>query len=220
MKWRDQPLAILDCETTGVDPARARIVEVAIRVVSPGAGTFAKSWLVDPGMPIPAEVSAIHGITDDMLRDAPTFNEMAHELWMLVSACIPVAFNAKFDRQMLINEYLRARMDPPSFLYAPPSWIDALVWARAHEPNQSRAAGNFKLGAVAKRYSVAEGRAHRAAGDTETTERVLAHLGAVDGLMPETIDELLSEQLALAAEHEAGFLRWLANKKRNERKAA
>lgn len=219
MNWRDSTLCILDTETTGVDPARHRVVEVAIRVASPGQPVFSKSWLVNPGVPV-GESAAIHGITDEMLRGARGFHDMAHELAMLVSSGIPAAFNAKFDRQMLINEYLRARIDPPAFLFAPPSWIDGLVWARAHEPNQSRSAGNFKLGAVAKRYGVAIGTAHRAEGDAETTAGVLAHLAAVDGLMPATLEEVLSEQLALAAEHEAGFLRWLANKKCNERKAA
>lgn len=219
MNWRTKPLAIIDTETTGVDPARHRVVEVAVRIVSPGAAVFAKSWLVDPGVPV-GESTAIHGITDDMLTNAPTFHDVAHEIWMLVSACVPVAFNAKFDRQMLINEYLRARIDPPVFLHAPPSWIDVLVWARHHEPDQPRSTGNFKLGAVAKRHGLEVGTTHRAAGDCETTANVLAHLAAVDGLMPERLDDLLDEQLALAAEHDAGFLRWLANRKRNERKAA
>lgn len=204
--WRTEPLAILDTETTGTDAARHRVVEVAIRIVSPGQQAFAKSWLLNPGCPV-GEASAIHGITDDMLNGAPTFHDIAHELHMLVSACIPVAYNARFDRSMLIAEYLRARIDPPSFLFAPPSWLDVLVWAREHEP-YAKGAGRHKLTNVAARMGVGIGTAHRAAGDCETTANVLERLATVPGLIPERLDDLLSRQRVLAAKNEASFLEW------------
>lgn len=217
MIWRTHPLAIVDTETTGVDPAVARIVEVAIRIVSPGQPTFAKSWLVDPGIRIPPECTAIHGITDDMMTDAPTFHEIAHEIWMLVSGCIPVAYNAKFDRALLIAEYLRARIEVPPYLHAGAPWIDPLAWARAHEP-YAKGAGRYKLGAVAARFGVEIGTAHRAAGDCETTAGVLEKLAAVPDLMPESLDELHMQQRVLNARNEVSFLEWL--QKQPKRKEA
>jgi DNA polymerase-3 subunit epsilon len=209
MNWRTQPLAIIDTETTGTDPARHRVVEVAIRIVSPGQEPFCKSWLVDPGTPIPAEATAIHGITTGMLADAPIFHEVAHELWMLISACIPVAYNARFDRAMLLAEYLRARIDPPEFLFAPPTWIDVLAFARnSKNRGDPHTSGRFKLGAVAARYGVPIGTAHRAAGDCETTHGVLTALAAEPTTMPSDLALLLAKQ----KKHQTRFDEFMANK--------
>jgi DNA polymerase III subunit epsilon len=222
VNWREQPIAVLDTETGGTDIARHRVCEVAIRIISPGQPVFAKSWLVDPGSPIPAEATKVHGITDEMVRNAPTFHDVAHELWMLVSACIPAAYNARFDRAMLIAEYLRARIDPPEFLHAGKPFIDVLAWARASEPRLSNGNGNFKLAKCAERNGVAVGTAHRAAGDCETTAGLLKHLaGATWGdtgepVMPETIEELMLQQRVLIADNELGYARWAARQPKKE----
>jgi DNA polymerase-3 subunit epsilon len=209
VNWRTSPIAIIDTETTGVDHCVARIVEVAIRIVRPGGASLAKSWLVNPGVDIPAEVIAIHGITDEMIRDAPTFAELADEIRTLVSGCIPTAYNAKYDRSILIAEYLRAQRDAPCFLRNDQPWIDVLAWARAHEP-YAKGKGRHKLGNVAARLGVGIGTAHRAAGDCETTASVLEKLSAVPRLMPEALDDLHMQQRVLNAKNEAGFLEWLA----------
>lgn len=225
MNWREHPIVVIDTETGGTDIARHRVCEVAIRIVTPGQPVFAKSWLLDPGSPIPAEATKVHGITDEMVRGQPAFHAIAHELAMLVSSGIPTAYNARFDRAMLIAEYLRARLEVPSWLHAGQSFIDVLAWARDNEPKLSRGNGNFKLGNVAKRLGVPVGTAHRAAGDCETTAGLLEHLAGttwVDAgqnevpLMPSDLDELMAIQRVLIAENEAGYARWAANQPRKE----
>ena len=226
MNWRDQPIVFLDTETGGTDIARHRVVEVAIRIVQPDQAAFAKSWLIDPGSPIPAEATKVHGVTDEMVCGAPTFRAMGHELAMLASSGIPAAYNARFDRAMLIAEYLRAQLEVPSWLHAGQPFIDVLPWARSNEPNLHNGNGNFKLGNVAKRNGVAVGTAHRAAGDCETTAGLLKHLAGATWVDPETdaelplipqdLDELMRVQRVLIAENEAGYARWAARQPKKE----
>ena len=75
-----KPLAFIDLETTGINPGTDRIVEIAIvKILTDGTRSI-KRKLVNPGMPIPKGSSDIHGITDEMVKDAPTFKQVAQEL--------------------------------------------------------------------------------------------------------------------------------------------
>src|SRR5438270_14068809 len=73
----DRPLAVLDLETTGVDPKLDRIIEVSVLKLLPGGGHDHRTRRVNPGVPIPPEATAVHGITDDDVADSPTFRAIA-----------------------------------------------------------------------------------------------------------------------------------------------
>ncbi len=107
-----KPLAIIDLETTGVNPGTDRIVEIAIvKILADGTKTV-KRKLVNPGIPIPKTASDIHGITDEMVKDAPTFKQMAQELKQVLDGCDFSGYNSnRFDIPLLMEEFLRAGVD-------------------------------------------------------------------------------------------------------------
>jgi len=107
-----KPIAFIDLETTGVNPGRDRILEIAIIKISPDGSIVKKRKLINPEMPIPAESSAIHGITDDMVKDAPTFRQAANEVKQFLEGCDIGGYNSnKFDIPMLVEEFLRNEID-------------------------------------------------------------------------------------------------------------
>lgn len=214
MTWRTAPLVVLDTETTGTDATCDRIVEIAaVRLDSTGPSKF--HHLLNPCRPI-GPASEIHGIFDADVESAPSFEHIAHELNDFVGTARCVAYNARFDRAMLVAEYLRTGRDAPPWLRAGAHWIDPLVWVRARDP-YAKGAGRHKLGAAAERLGVTPGTAHRALGDCETTAGVLR---ALMPTMPDDIDELIMKQRILAAENEASFLRWLQKQSKQEKKVA
>ncbi|MBC7422145.1 MAG: 3'-5' exonuclease [Ferruginibacter sp.] len=106
------PIAFIDLETTGVNLSTDRIVEVAIIKILPDNTRQVKRKLINPQMPIPAVVTAIHGITDEMVKDAPTFKQAGNELKMFIENCDMAGYNSnRFDIPMLMEEFLRAGMD-------------------------------------------------------------------------------------------------------------
>ncbi len=107
-----RPIAFIDLETTGVNLSTDRIVEVAIIKILPDNARQVKRKLINPQMPIPAVVTAIHGITDEMVKDAPTFKQAGNELKMFIENCDMAGYNSnRFDIPMLMEEFLRAGMD-------------------------------------------------------------------------------------------------------------
>ncbi len=103
-----RPIAFIDLETTGVNISVDRIVELAIVKVLPDGSKQVKRKLINPLMPIPAGASAIHGITDDMVKDAPSFKQVANEVKQFIDNCDLGGYNSnRFDVPMLIEEFLR-----------------------------------------------------------------------------------------------------------------
>ncbi len=106
------PIIFLDLETTGVDVSRDRIVEISLVKVMPGGDREVKTRRVNPEMPIPAEATAIHGITDDDVKDAPPFRALARSLASYMEGCDLGGYNSnRFDIPMLVEEFLRAGVD-------------------------------------------------------------------------------------------------------------
>ena len=206
--WRTTRIAMLDCETTGKDPNTERIVEVACVIAEGGEIIASKSWLVHPQCSIPPDTTAIHGITDAMVRGAPAFADVALDLFSMVGEAIPAAYNAPFDRSFISAEWDRLGLDVPPFaLLASTKWIDPLVWIRRAQKYEK----SKKLGDVARRMNIDAGEAHRATSDAETALRILFKLGT-DRRMPATLDDLLARQVVLAAEQEADYAAWRARK--------
>ena len=101
-----------DLETTGVNVSNDRIVEISVVKINIDKTEDSKTWLINPTIPIPAKVSVIHGITDEMVKDKPNFSELASEISGFIKDCHLAGFNSnKFDVPMLIEEFLRADFD-------------------------------------------------------------------------------------------------------------
>lgn len=108
-----KPIAIIDLETTGVNVGTDKIIEIAIVKFLPGSNQpLKKRKLINPGRPIPEAASAVHGITDDMVKDAPTFDKVADELRQFLDNCDLAGYNSnRFDIPMLMEEFMRIRLD-------------------------------------------------------------------------------------------------------------
>ena len=172
----DQPLAVIDTETTGRDPSRGdRVIEIGIVYFDRGEVSARHSLLVDPGIPIPADSTAVHGITDAHVKGKPRFDAIVREVIGLLAGRIPVAYNAGFDRGFVFSEMRKAGVALNNDRSLPPAlrnnveWIDPLVWARALQTN----AKGYKLGEVAARLNVSIVQAHRATDDAEAAGQVL-----------------------------------------------
>lgn len=104
-----RPLAFFDIESTGINPVLDRIVELAIVKVAPDGTQTRFRRLVNPEMPIPKESSDIHGISDEMVKDAPTFKLIAEQVHDFLADCDLGGYNSnRFDIPMLVEEFLRA----------------------------------------------------------------------------------------------------------------
>lgn len=107
-----RPIAFIDLETTGVNLSSDRIIEIAIVKVMTDGTRQVKRKLINPQIPIPPASSEIHGITDDMVKDAPTFKQVANELKQFVESCDLGGYNSnRFDIPLLMEEFLRAGLD-------------------------------------------------------------------------------------------------------------
>lgn len=107
-----KPIVFFDLETTGVQVAKDRIVEIAILKVFPNGNKESKTWLVNPTIPIPEVTTAIHGISDEKVANEPTFKELANEISELIHNCDLAGYNSnKFDIPLLAEEFLRVGID-------------------------------------------------------------------------------------------------------------
>jgi DNA polymerase III subunit epsilon len=107
-----RPIAFIDLETTGVNLSTDRIVEIAIVKIQPDNSRQTKRKLINPTIPIPKEVSDLHGITDEMVKDAPTFKTAANELKQFIEGCDLGGYNSnRFDIPLLMEEFLRADIE-------------------------------------------------------------------------------------------------------------
>lgn len=104
-----RPLAVIDLETTGTNVATDRIIEIAVIKIMPDRSVQNKVKRINPGMPIPAATTAIHGISDDDVKDAPVFKQVANEYRQFLENCDIAGYNSnRFDIPMLVEEFLRA----------------------------------------------------------------------------------------------------------------
>jgi DNA polymerase-3 subunit epsilon len=107
-----RPLAFFDLETTGVNVASDRIVEISILKAMPDGTEDVKTMRINPGIPIPLESSLIHGIYDEDIKNAPTFKQAGEELARFLDDCDLAGYNSnRFDIPVLMEEFLRAGID-------------------------------------------------------------------------------------------------------------
>ncbi|AOW21918.1 3'-5' exonuclease [Urechidicola croceus] len=107
-----KPIVFFDLETTGINIANDRIVEISILKVFPNGNKESKTWLVNPEIEIPKEASDIHGITNERVVTEPTFKELASQVSDMIKGCDLAGFNSnRFDIPLLAEEMLRAEVD-------------------------------------------------------------------------------------------------------------
>jgi DNA polymerase-3 subunit epsilon len=160
----DRPLAVLDLETTGTNPQSDRIVEVAVLTYFPDSKPVRFHRLINPGVPIPEEASAVHGITDEDVADRRQFEAIAERLADRLKGCDLAGFNLRrFDLPVLLAEFARAGV---KFTVAGRAVIDVMQIYHAREPRDLAAALRFYCGR-------AHPGAHGAKADAEATAAVL-----------------------------------------------
>jgi DNA polymerase-3 subunit epsilon len=182
-RWHDMRVAVVDLETTGFDPLADRVVEIAVVVFSGGREVRRDNWLVDPCIPIPAEATAVHGISNEDVAGKPYWHEVAKMAQQAIGEAIPCAYNSKFE---------------DSFFPQQSPWIDPLVWSRELDSHERV----HKLEVACKRYGIAVAKAHRAWADAEATGKLLYALAP---RMPTRYSEVIRIQGELARRQEAEF---------------
>ncbi|GAB3351365.1 3'-5' exonuclease [Arachidicoccus ginsenosidivorans] len=159
-----KPIAFFDIESTGINPATDKIVELAIVRIEPTGEKSRLRRLVNPGMPIPKESSDIHGITDEMVKDAPLFKEIAAEVVRFLDNCDLGGYNSnRFDVPLLVEEYLRAGV---TFSLSDRKLLDVQKIYHKMEPRTLSAAYQFYCNKNLED-------AHSATADVEATWEVL-----------------------------------------------
>jgi len=160
----DRPLAFFDLETTGLRVGEDRIIEMALIRLAPGGDVTERVRRFNPGIPIPAEASAVHGITDEDVRDEPSFGAFARSLATLLEPCDLAGFNVRrFDVPMLLAEFRRAGVP---FDMKDRRIIDVQMIFHREEPRDLSAAARFYLGRELED-------AHSALADIRATAAVL-----------------------------------------------
>lgn len=179
-----KPLAFIDLETTGINLGTDRIVEIAVVKILTDGTTIVKRKLINPGMPIPPASSQVHGITDEMVKDAPSFAQAAQELRQILDGCDLAGYNSnKFDIPLLVEEFLRAEVE---FDMKGRRLLDVQQIFHKMEPRTLSAAYKFYCGKQLEN-------AHSAEADAMATYEVLnAQLERYPGL-GNTIDSVLKE---------------------------
>ena len=107
-----RPLVFIDLETTGTQLSQDRIVEIAIIRLNPDGTRQVKRKLINPQMPIPAATTDVHGITDEMVKDAPAFKQVANEVKQFIDHCDLAGYNSnRFDIPLLMEEFLKSGLE-------------------------------------------------------------------------------------------------------------
>ena len=171
-----KPLVVFDLETTGLDLVKDRIIQISYIKVYPEGKEERGDELINPERPIPQLVTELTGISDDDVKDKPTFKELAQTIADKFTGCDFAGFNSNhFDVPLLAEEFLRAGID---FDFSKCRLIDACNIFRKMERRNLAAAYKFYCG----RKMEEDFEAHRADQDTEATYRVL--MGQLDKYAP------------------------------------
>lgn len=176
-----RPLCFLDLETTGTEPDKDFIVEISILKLHPGGKEELKTHRINPGVPIPESATAVHGITNEMVKDAPPFVSISKSLLKFIEDCDIAGFNSnRFDVPMLFFMFDRCGLQ---WDWKKVNLIDVSNIFRINEARTLTAAVKFYL---QKNHD----QAHDAAGDVEATRQVLLAQWARYPDLPKKFEEL------------------------------
>ncbi len=170
MNLSDLDFIAFDLETTGLSPAFNHIVEVgAVRFSFDGTELGRMQELVNPGSPIPAEVTKVHGITDEMVSSAPSIKEVLKQFFEFIDSdnTILIAHNASFDVSFLSHSVTKTGLPIPENMV-----IDNLMLARYRVKNVE----SYRLDSLARHYDVANTTDHRALSDSIVLKSVFLNV--------------------------------------------
>lgn len=213
--WTTQPLVVCDFETTGVDVLTCGVVSVAVARFEQGQCVGKFYSLCNPRMEIPAESTAIHGIKDSDVAQAPALHDLAGELFAIAKDAIPCGYNGmSFDRPILHRHV--TGMDCP--LFDPGwAWIDPLAIVRVCD-RWERGQGRRRLENTCKRHGIELEGAHNAQADAIATGYLLYALLRKGHVKPCALGKLLLHQEKVRAQQEAEFKEWLFQQQERERR--
>jgi len=185
MKITEATWMVLDTETTGLKPKEgAQVIELGWCIIKSMAIEGSANFLINPGKPIPPEITKITGISDADVQGEPMFGDIAGKFFPeYSSADFILAYNAKFDRDMLEAEFTRIGSTLPQKL-----WLDPLIWARTFAQNPDN-----KLASMSKQFGVSLERAHRADADAAATAEIAMKFfqwGVEEAAFPDDVDQL------------------------------
>lgn len=210
--WDSHVLAVVDFETTSIDADTCGPVSVAAVRFEAGEETDSFYGLCNPGMPIPVEASAIHGITDERVKSALPLS--AHVEWLakVCRGAVPVAYHASYDRRILHRHVSDSTV--PAFNHGQ-IWIDPLVIVRDAD-KWERGTGRHRLENVCNRRGVPLDGAHNALSDARATGLLLLQLLASGAVKSCSLGKLLAHIVKRGEEQEAEFQAWLARQPKRE----
>lgn len=173
----NKPICFFDLETTGTNPGKDRIVEIAVLKLDINNQKKEMVWRVNPECPIPEEASSVHGITDEMVKDQPIFKQISKEIYNFIEGCDLGGYNIdKFDLPLLVEEFIRSGIDVSSFVKVKTVDVQTIFFKK--EPRDLSSALKFYC-------NKDHGNAHTALDDTIATyEVLLSQLDKYDDLEP------------------------------------
>ena len=173
----NKPICFFDLETTGTNPGKDRIVEIAVLKLDINNQKKEMVWRVNPECPIPEEASSVHGITDEMVKDQPIFKHFSKEIFNFIEGCDLGGYNIdKFDLPLLVEEFIRSGIDVSSFVKVKTVDVQTIFFKK--EPRDLSSALKFYC-------NKDHGNAHTALDDTIATyEVLLSQLDKYDDLEP------------------------------------
>jgi DNA polymerase III epsilon subunit-like protein len=193
--WRSVPVLSVDFEASSADPQTCEPVELACVRYEQGAIVARYSTLLRTKEPIPEDSTAIHGITNEMVANQPTLEEVAHELVKISDGAVPMAFNSAYDRKVM-HRYLSG--EGVSLFDPAQAWICTLAMAW-HKDRFEPGTGRLKLAACCQRRGINIVGAHRAEADALMSGALFfALMAGVDT----TMEKLLTSVAKLSEERE------------------
>ena len=161
----NKPICFFDLETTGTNPGKDKIVEIAVLKLDINNQKKEMVWRVNPECPIPEEASSVHGITDEMVKDQPIFKHFSKEIFNFIEGCDLGGYNIdKFDLPLLVEEFIRSGIDVSSFVKVKTVDVQTIFFKK--EPRDLSSALKFYC-------NKDHGNAHTALDDTIATYEVL-----------------------------------------------
>jgi len=183
-KIEDIVFSFIDVETTGLNPDVDRICEIALVSYKDFKQIYSFSTLINPQKYIPFEATKVNKITNEMVKNSPTFSQVAAKIIVALNDSVIVGHNVNFDKGFIEKEFLRCGLKLPNLYF-----IDTLEIARKF--------GNFqnnKLGNIARQLEISHENWHRALSDVEMTSKIFEHFMIIfkkDGVI--TIRDLLKK---------------------------
>jgi DNA polymerase III subunit epsilon len=201
-QWDTVPVVVIDTETTGTHRGRDRTVQVGICRFENGIAVATRVSFIDPGIPIPAAATEIHGITDVAVAGMPTLESFLDEpeTRAILADAQPCAFNADFDRA-----FVPAFQEDTTW-----PWVDPLVLVRKVD-KWAPGKGRHKLANTCARHGVELGNAHSADADAKAAGELLYKLGRATFPKIYTMGRLLIWQRRQEAEQWGEHMTWRAN---------